>query len=180
MYGLVNKAVQDLIISSAGQEAWEKIKEQAGFTDSGFISMKTYDDSVTFNLVAAASKLLNVPAENLLRSFGEYWILHTSREGYGDMMDAGGSTFPEFLKNLNLLHFRLGNVMQEMRMPRFDVTNEEANSLHLHYRSEREGLAPMVVGLVKGLGKRFNTECLVEQIESKSEGSDHDIFKISW
>jgi hypothetical protein len=60
------------------------------------------------------------------------------------------------------------------------VSEEQSNSLLLHYKSERDGLSPMVVGLTKGLGKRFNITCLVKQIEFKSKGADHDIFRVNW
>ena len=47
-----------------------------------------------------------------------------------------------------------------------------------HYHSEREGLAPMVVGLLKGLGKRFETLVEVTHDKVRGEGSDHDEFVI--
>ena len=30
MYGLVNRAVEDLVCTNFGEETWEKIKEKAG------------------------------------------------------------------------------------------------------------------------------------------------------
>jgi Haem-NO-binding len=58
------------------------------------------------------------------------------------------------------------------------TTGDEA--LKLHYHSDREGLAPMVVGLVKGLGSRFNTDVEVTQTCSKAEGASHDEFLVKY
>ena len=52
-------------------------------------------------------------------------------------------------------------------------------SLLLHYRSERAGLAPMVVGLLKGLGKRFSQQLSVRQTAFRGS-DDHDIFRIDY
>jgi hypothetical protein len=38
----------------------------------------------------------------------------------------------------------------------------------------------MVVGLVKGLGTHLNTDVEVTQVQSKSDGADHDEFTIQY
>jgi Haem-NO-binding len=180
MYGLINRAVEGLIKKQFGDDKWEEIKSKSGFDDEGFIGMKSYPDQFTYKLIETASDVLKISSTEILESFGEHWVLYTSEEGYGSMMKAGGNTLPEFLKNLNMMHFRLGNIMPEMKMPEFEVTDEQTNCLHLHYRSTRMGLAPMVIGLTKGLGKRFNISCDVKQIAFKLDDNTHDIFEVKW
>ena len=87
MYGLVNKAVEDLVISGFGEETWEVVKVKAGVEEEVFISNQTYPDEVTFNLVAAASEVLDLPVSEILISFGEHWVLKTAVESYGPMME---------------------------------------------------------------------------------------------
>jgi hypothetical protein len=41
-------------------------------------------------------------------------------------------------------------------------------------------LTPMVFGLIRGLGKRFNTPAIVTVLDSKSQGADHDSFLVKW
>jgi hypothetical protein len=38
----------------------------------------------------------------------------------------------------------------------------------------------MVVGLVKGLGKRFDTEVDVTQTSDRNDGADHDEFLVKY
>jgi hypothetical protein len=56
------------------------------------VSNAPYPDDVTYRLVTAASKVLGVPAEVILKAFGEFWVLHTALESYGPLMRAHGRT----------------------------------------------------------------------------------------
>jgi hypothetical protein len=91
----------------------------------------------------------------------------------------GGNNLPDFLKNLNMLHFKVGSLMPNLVPPSFDVLEETSNSLLLVYTTKRVGLVPMVVGLIKGLGIRFNTPCNVLYLNDSSAEFTHH-FKVSW
>ncbi len=52
--------------------------------------------------------------------------------------------------------------------------------MELEYRSKRQGLAPMVVGLLHGLGRRFRTPVAVEQTASRERGDGQDLFRIHY
>ena len=180
MYGLVNKAIQDMIIQNHGSNAWDKIRSNAGLEDERIVSMKKYPDKLTYDLVHAACVKFGAEANDILEAFGEYWVLYTAEEGYGDMLDFTGSSLPQFLNNLDLLHLRVKNIMPELRPPTFSCENETPKSIELIYRSEREGLAPMVIGLLNGLGKRFEKDLTIEHIERKVDGNEADRFAINW
>ena len=145
-----------------------------------FLSMEQYDDSVTYDLVAAASKVLDTPAEDILASFGEYWILYTGQEGYGDIIKMSGDTLPEFLSNLDNMHMRVALQYPELRPPSFRTTEVTDEGLTLHYHSHREGLAPLVHGLLRGLGKMFDVSLNIKQTASKMDGADHDTFVLKY
>ena len=174
MYGLVNKAVVDLVCSKFGQDTWLKIKQKAEVDIDVFVSMDAYPDDVTYRLVAAASEVLNLPPEAVLEAFGEYWVLYTANEGYGPLLDASGSSLREFLLNLDALHARVALTMPALRPPRFRMVDVDPKTLLLEYHSTRQGLAPMVVGLLKGLGIRFKTPIEI----SHARNGEHDEFTI--
>jgi heme-NO-binding protein len=174
MYGLVNKAVVDLVVTKFGQETWTKIKQKAEVDVDVFVSMDAYPDDVTYRLVGAASEVLKLPAEQVLEAFGEWWVLYTANEGYGPLLDASGSTLRDFLLNLDALHARVALTMPALKPPRFRMVDVDPKTLKLEYYSGREGLAPMVVGLLKGLGIRFKTPI---EISHAPEG-DHHAFTI--
>ena len=178
MYGLVNKAIQNMVCSRFGAAAWKDIQERAEVEVDAFISMESYPDDLTHKLVKAASLVLGLSASEIMQAFGEFWVEYTGEEGYGELMAMSGDTLPEFLNNLDDLHTRVGVSFPKLQPPSFGCDEVAPETLHLHYHSQREGLAPMVVGLVKGLGTRLNTDVKVTQIQSKSEGADHDEFSI--
>ena len=180
MYGLVNKAIKDLVVSRFGADKWHEICELTDFQDGEFVSMHSYPDKLTYDLVKNASKVLQADAHVVLEAFGEYWILYTADEGYGDLMDLTGSSFVEFLTNLDMLHYRIGNIMPKLAPPQFSTRNETSNSVELEYRSHREGLVPMLHGLIRGLGKRFEMNVIIEQIQVKDEQNDCHVFLIKW
>lgn len=180
MYGMVNKAIEQMVVAGHGEEVWERMKEKAGVDIEVFISNHGYPDEVTYSLVAAASETLGMPPEEVLESFGIHWILHTAHESYGDMMAAGGSTFGEFLVNLPQFHSRVSMIFPHLMPPGFACSDVEEKRLRLHYLSGREGLAPFVIGLIKGLGQHFKTPIQIEHALKKADGADHDEFVIAW
>ncbi len=181
MYGLVNKAIQDLVCTKFGEDKWIEIKEMSNFEDDYFIGMQSYPDSLTYDLVKNAAKVLGADASVVMEAFGEYWILYTANEGYGEMIDLAGDNLADFLNNLDMLHERVNNIMPGLVPPQFSTRNSTANSIDLIYRSKREGLTPMVMGLLRGLCKKFNLEnAKVEHIQQKSDIIDYHVFRVQW
>lgn len=180
MYGLVNKAIQDMVCTHFSEEVWEQIKQKAELEIEAFISMEGYPDDVTHRLVKASSQVLGLSPKEVMEAFGEFWVQYTATEGYGEMMDMAGDNLPEFLENLDELHARVGVLFPKLNPPSFECSEMDEDSMNLHYYSHREGLAPMVVGLVQGLGKRFDTEVEVRQTKSRAEGADGDEFSIKY
>lgn len=180
MYGLVNRAIEELICTQMGEATWDKVKAEAGLDIEAFISMESYADEVTYKLVNAASHILNLPAETILTALGEYWTLYTAKEGYGELLKMSGHNLPEFLMNLDNLHTRVGLLYPHLQPPSFQCTEVTDQGMLLHYRSHREGMAPLVVGLLQGLGKMFALDLKIEQLAKRHEHVDHDIFKLTY
>ena len=178
MYGLVNRAVQGLVETTWGAEAWRSICREANVDPGGFLAMQAYDDDVTYRLVAAASRHSGLPPDAILRAFGEYWVLYTGREGYGDLMAATGDGLEEFLGNLDNLHSRVSATFTHLSPPSFRCERIGPGELRLHYYSHRAGLTPLVEGLLTGLGKMFRTPVAATVERSRADGHDHDVFLV--
>lgn len=168
MYGLVNQAVRDLVVTKFGEEKWNAICEEAQSPTKDFVNMQYYPDSVTYGLVGAASKHLGLPAETILMEFGKYWVQYTAKTGYGPIMDLFGHDFKSCLIGLNNLHARMGLSMPELSPPRFDFKEINVNNYQVEYQSKRAGLEPFVKGLLMGLAAKFGTQV---EIELKAEDS---------
>lgn len=180
MYGLVNRAIQDLITSRFGEAKWDQIKQVSAVDTEVFISNEGYPDEITYRLVAAAVEVLGVPARQILIAFGEHWVLETAAKSYGPMMRSGGVSLKDFLVNLPNFHSRVAMIYPHLEPPRFECSDITDVGLILHYHTHRPGLTDFVTGLLQGLGKYYETPCTSEVIARKEEGHSHDVFAVRW
>jgi len=145
-----------------------------------FISSEPYDDDVTFKLAVAVSEEMNMTVGDVLIAFGEWWVIKTTSEKYTGLMQSGGNNLKEFLLNLPNFHNRVMLIYPKLTPPEFKVSDVTENSIQLHYFSKRQGLQEFVRGLIQGLGKMYDTPVTIELMQTRNEGSTHEIFKISW
>lgn len=179
MYGLVNRAIQQMVTTRHGEEVWQRIKERADLQDLDFFSTyQAYPDDVTHRLVAAATEELGLTGDQIMQAFGEYWITYNATEGYEQLLESTGETLPEFLDHLDHLHARAAVAFPELQPPSFRCEHRADASMQLEYRSKRQGFAPMVTGLLHGLGKRFQTPLAVDLIASRDRGDATDLFQV--
>lgn len=180
MYGIVNKAIQDLVTENYGEQKWENILERSGIEEDFFISNQPYDDDITFKLAIAVSDEMNITVSQVLIAFGEWWVVRTTTERYGGLMKSGGTNLREFLMNLPLFHNRVMLIYPKLTPPEFKVTHISEKSINLHYFSKRKGLQEFVRGLIQGLGILFQTPTTIELLETRDVGDSHEVFKVSW
>ena len=153
-----------MITEQFGDDTWEKILAASNVPSESFMTMTSYDDQITYDLVGAASEVLAIPADQCLELFGEYWVLESAPREYGSLLDACGANFVEFMSNLNTLHDRITTTFLDYKPPEFYC--EESEDHHtVIYRSSRAGLVPFVVGLLRGLATRFNCELNILSIK---------------
>ena len=180
MYGIVNKAIQDLVTFNFGKEKWEIILEKSGIEEDFFISGEAYDDAITFKLAQAVSEEMNMTIQEVLIAFGEWWVVKTTKEKYGGLMESGGSSFKEFLINLPLFHNRVMLIYPKLTPPEFKISDISENNLNLHYFSKREGLQEFVRGLIQGLAIMFGVTASITLLQTRDLGDSHEIFNVSW
>jgi hypothetical protein len=180
MYGIVNKAIEELITANFGADKWEVIKLRSGIDVDFFISSEPYDDAITFKLAQAVSDEMDMTLSAVLIAFGEWWVVKTTKDKYGGLMEAGGDNLKEFLINLPLFHNRVMLIYPKLTPPEFKISDVTENSINLHYFSKREGLQDFVRGLIQGLGIMYDTPVKINLIQTRDEGCSHEIFNVIW
>jgi hypothetical protein len=180
MYGIVNRAIEDLVKENFGEEKWNAILKRSGVEHDFFISNEPYDDDVTYKLAFATTEETGLSLAQVLTILGEWWVLRTSKEKYGGLMEAGGDSLKAFLVNLPVFHNRVMLIYPKLTPPEFRVSDISDRSIQVHYHSKRQGLQDFVRGLLQGLGKMYKTTVNIELLQSRAEGSTHEIFKVSW
>lgn len=178
MYGLINRAVQDVVVAQGGEQSWRAVCEKAGLDTSLFIAFEQYPDAQTYALVGAASEVLGKTPAALMEEIGAYWSKFTVQQGYGHLFEMAGDSFRQVLHELNNIHARLMVTLPNLRPPSFDCVEREDGAIILRYYSERPGLSPLVVGLLRGLAARFGQEVAVTQTVSRQTQPEYDEFEI--
>lgn len=163
MYGMIHRAIRNMIIEAKGEGVWDELARRSGFGPAEMISGEVYDDEVTLTLLAAASECLEIPADDLLVRFGRYWIIFAQRGSFNHIMDFTGKDIQSFIANLDRMHEGVQAVMPQARMPSFNVIENSLGKIAVAYKSQRSGLELFVLGLLQGLLDRFGLAGSVEQ-----------------
>ena len=180
MYGIINKSIEELVTEKFGENKWNEVKKVSEIDIDFFISNEPYDDAITYDLAIGISKVMNISLDAVLFTFGEWWILDTTKKKYGGLLKSGGASLKEFLVNLPQFHNHIMLMYPKLTPPEFNVSDINENNIVVHYLSKRPGLQEFVRGLFSGLGKLYKTNVTIELLQSRNEGSDHESFKISW
>ena len=180
MHGLINSAIQSYVVETHGLNTWDHLKLAADCNVDFFISMDSYDDNITYSLVAAAPEVLGVSQGRFLESIGEFWVPYVGKGDYKEIFKMAGSDFISFIQNINNMHSRVMTLMPDLVPPTFTCKNITDNSMMVDYYSKRDGLAPMVVGLLRGLAVWFKLEMTIQWVIKKTESINYDQFYIEF
>ena len=178
MYGMVNEGIHTFIKTNYGDDAWKEICSKAGLNRSEFERMASYDDAITYSLVGAIVEQTGLSQEEVLKVFGSYWIEFVSQSNFGRLLRVAGDNFVDRINGLDDMHDRILLSMPHLKPPSFELEETGENTYKLHYYSEREGLCPMVMGLLYGLAQDTGEQIEVEHLPPTPETTDHEVFKI--
>ena len=117
----------------------------------------------------------------VLEMFGEQFLLWCMEYGQSETLRLLGRSLQDFLANLDSLHDHVSTIYPHMAAPSFRCSpGRRTDEFLLHYHSQRKGLEPLVVGLVKGVAREyFKMEVRIELLTKKGEEeSDHSVFTV--
>jgi len=182
VYGLINSALQDMIVTHFGEDQWRAIHRHSQVPEDSFLTMRRYDDRITYRLAEAASELLEAPMDTCMDLFGRHWVSAIATKNFAALMDATGSDTVSFLRNVNALHDRIHSTFVDYLPPEFRLEAIEGfdDRYRVHYHSERKGLTAFVTGLLHGLAEHFGDSIAIHgvTIDDSGEGT-HSIFEIT-
>ena len=74
MKGIVFDMLRDMVEDRFGLEGWQAVLDHAR-SDGLYISTETYADEELLSLVAAASEVSQIEAEQLVYAFGQFMVV---------------------------------------------------------------------------------------------------------
>ena len=180
MLGMINHALQQMVVERHGAAAWNAICADAGVEDRVFIIMRSYPDDMTYALAGATARALGVTLPEALHAFGHYWMVYAERQPWGKVMHSMAHDVRSLLPALNELHSRIALSFPGVSMPQFRTEADAGGGLRVHYFSSRAGLAPFVQGVLEGIGAMYGEVVQVTQVERREDGAGHDVFLIEF
>ena len=186
MLGWINDCAEKLVIHTFGLEAWHTVKSKAkcDVEDGGFLKLESYTDQSTIDLVVAASEVSGLTVDQVLEALGEFWAPYVAGEGYENLLWCQGSTFKDWLTNINAIHSHLQTTFpNKMTMPEFWVEVDDDESIILYYLSSRGNLlAPIAKGIVNSVAKtEFELSIVFDKLTTQGvDGAKVTRYDLKW
>ena len=190
MYGWINGTLEDWVKQYYGNETWDEVvaTSQVEVPPEGFFRNVYYSDDGLFQLIRAVSVLLNLDCEELIFDVGRHFIHYLENHGYSRTLRCQGSTFREWLHNINephrILRYRFPNAIFPNLWCEKDVDDATGRTFLLHYLSKRRDVfVPLFKGiLTEAALYYFNFELNMSFVSDEAlpeTGEYHAIFRVA-
>lgn len=162
MKGSVVLGLKEMVTSRFGRDKWDIALKKAGAELKTVLAVSDVDDAMVLRVINSLCEILNIKLPELADLFGDYWINVYTQRTYPTFYFRS-KTAREFLLDVDRIHVELTKTIPNARPPRFEYEWKNDNTLIMRYKSHR-GLIDIVVGLVKGVGKRYKENLRVSKL----------------
>ncbi len=170
MKGIVFNLLNEMVEEQFGLDAWDAVL-QCAQSDGIFVATETYTDQELLDLVAAAEKLTEIPAADLVRAFGEYMVPAFARN-YPVFFE-GHTQLKDFLLTVDrVVHVEVRKLYPEAGLPEFNYDDADDKQLTMLYKSPRK-LCHLAEGLIAGSAKHFGQTYELQHSICMHDGADH-------
>ncbi|MDP9182864.1 MAG: heme NO-binding domain-containing protein [Actinomycetota bacterium] len=174
MKGVIFNLAEEVVSARFGDASWDQVLDTAGL-DGAFTSLGNYPDSDLVSLVSAASTLLDVRADEVIRMIGS-GALPLLAERYPAFFTPHISTRP-FLLTLNeVIHAEVRKLYPNADVPEFEFDTSDDTWLAMRYTSHRQ-LCALAEGFVMGAAAHYGEEAVIEQPQCMHDGADSCLLR---
>jgi hypothetical protein len=176
MKGVVFNLLEQVVTEKYGEEVWDSLLE-ATRQEGAYTAVGSYADEDFLALVGAASKALDVPADDLVRWFGRS-SLPLLKERYPAFFDHESTR--SFILTLNdVIHPEVRKLFPGADVPDFDFELSGDDGVALGYQSVRK-LCSFAEGLIEGAAEYFGEEVTMEQPMCMKRGDEKCLIVCSF
>lgn len=177
MHGLINRAVQCFLRDTFGNDRWRTIAVEAGLSPEGFETMLSYDDRLTDAMLAAATRQLERPTEQILEDMGTYLVSHPNCEALRRLLRFGGVGFVDFLFSLDDLPGRARLALPDLDLPFLELTEKDSAGGHYRLRCQapHPGFGYVMLGVLRAMADDYGALVLLEPRDSTAHEATIDI-----
>ncbi|KAK0401830.1 hypothetical protein QR680_015996 [Steinernema hermaphroditum] len=187
MIGWIHLCVQQMILDKYGADLWQKILSDSGIeANKVYHAKKVYEDKEIYRTIRSISINSDIPVEKIWEMFGEHMVDYAFQNGFDKLLVSMADNIQDFIDNLNAMHFFILKLYlnTDVRGPAFQSERLDDGTIRLHYFSNREGIYPMVMGLLRQAARKlFDIEIKImmtekSEVHLKSGISEHVVYKI--
>lgn len=125
MYGMIHRAMRNMVHEELGEDAWLALEQKLNIGPMDLLTGKVYDDALTLGIISEAAARLNLSVDQCLIAFGQYWIRYVDQGSLASIMNFTGQDLASFINNLDRLHLAVGAAMPDARLPTFATLRSE-------------------------------------------------------
>jgi len=162
MHGMINRAIERFVRDTYGREIWTKVTQKAGLEFSEFEAMLSYDDALTFDVLAAVAEVLENPVVDVLENIGIYLVSHPNVEALRRLLRFGGVTFTDFLYSLDDLQERARLAVSDLHLPQLELREHTTDFYSLSCKAPRAGFGHVIVGLLRAMADDYGALVLLD------------------
>lgn len=176
MKGVVFDVVRDVVCAEYSVTAWDRILLEAD-VDGVYTSLGTYPDEELSAIVASASRVTGLPADELLRWLGRLAFPRLAVHIPETIFTL--DSWQDLLAGLDrIIHAEVTRVYPDAVVPGFVASAAGTGVVQLRYQSER-GLCALADGLVVGAGEWFDSELVVRHVRCVHRGDSECLLEVT-
>ena len=177
MKGIVFNLLEEAVTHQYGADGWCDLIDAAGVSGV-YTSLGSYPDEELFALIEPASRLLDMPREDLLEWFGRA-AMPKLAERYGVFFE-GHESARSFVLSVNeIIHPEVRKLYAGAGCPHFQFDEDNAGKTLIGYRSPR-GLCRLAHGFVLGAADHFGSCANVKHRRCMHDGDEACQMEVDW
>ncbi len=179
MHGIMYVELKKFVTERHGEAAWQALTREAELEDEIFTPIRAYPDDYMFRLVAAAEKLTQTPAQDILQAFGEF-IVPAYVAIYGNLLKPEWRTLDIIEHTEETIHRVVRLRQPGAKPPQLRTERVAPNEVVLHYDSERR-LCAAARGIARGIARHFGESLGIDERQCMHRGDPSCVisFKVS-
>ena len=179
MKGVVFTVFVDMIENQYGFDLVDDLIEEAQLPSKGsYTTVGTYDYQELVTLVTLLSQKTQVPAPELVRTFGHH-LAGAFTQKFSGFFEACDNTL-DFLQQVDdHIHVEVNKLYPDAELPTFRYQRIDDTTLDLFYESSRH-LADLAFGLIEATGQHYGNRLSIDRQDSEKDGRQHSHFHIKW
>ena len=157
MLGVVNKAIEEFVITVHGGAVWQEVLRDIGTPGFRFEPMLMYEDEKSYALIRALSKRLSKPQQDIHDDIGTYLVTPPNGGALRRLLRFSGSSFDDFLLSLDDLNDRVDLALPDLQLPQIMVIPQTIDRVHVRVSQTWSGFAYVLQGLLRAMADDYGT-----------------------